>query len=196
MTVAMSRRWARLAALALGVAVAVGPVAVGPAALAAQQENRSDSPAAAQGPRATWQGPRGWAAFVQELGLTDQQLQEIRRIQLQAQEEQLPLRTELFRKRQELNLALRRAEPDEARIRALVQEIGQLRTQLDSARVQTHLRIRSVLTAEQRQKLEGLPWGAWGGHMPGGPWSGRAGMGRGGRMGGGFCPGPGAMGVR
>lgn len=165
----------------LAVAVLAVALAAPAAALAASQgqaQQPANPPAAGRPYGVGW--PRGLAAA---LGLTDQQRQEIQRIQLQAQEQLLPVTTELFRKRQELSLALRQPQPDEARIKSLVQDIGRLRTEVETARVETHLRILSVLTPEQRERLQALPRGAgWVG-----PRAGRAGHGFYGACGG---PGP------
>lgn len=178
-----------LAVLAAGL---LAVAAVAPATLAAQSQGDG---AGQDGVRTPAVRPYpmmgGWWALGQELGLTDQQRQEIRRIELQLQEQLLPVRTELFQKRQELALALRQDQPDASRVRALVQDIGRLRTEIQAARTEALLRIRSVLTPQQREKLQALGWGGWVGHVAGGPMGGRAGMGMRGRWGGGFCPGPG-----
>lgn len=170
-------RWNRQAAVSLLaglLAVLAGPMT----ALAASQGQGQASPPANSGAKQT--APPAWQrGLPEQLRLTDQQRQEIRRIQLQAQEQLLPVTTELFRKRQELALALRQPQLDEARIRNLVQEVGRLRTEVETARMETRLKVLSVLTPEQRERVQAL-WlrGGWGGP-------------RGGRAGHGACGGPG-----
>lgn len=150
-------------------------VAVGLAVAAASATVLAAPPRRAAGPVAqTWQAPAvgyGWQA----LGLTDEQIAKINDIQQKANEQALPIRSELFAKRQELALALRSSTLDPAKVKELVARINELEGQLAQIHIQAQLDVRGVLTDEQRAKLGTLGFGGFGGRG--------AGFGRGGCVG-------------
>ena len=187
MGAAWSHRLVRLSP----VAALLVAVALAWPALAATQGSDPDAPR--EPARAGSAEVRRRGGALAALGLTDEQRRQIQAIRLATQERLLPVTTELFGKRQELMLALQRPEPDAARVKALVEQIGRLRTQMESAWAEAYLEMRAVLTAEQRERLATLGMGAGWGRR--GPHPVRMGAGLG--MGpAGFCPGGGWMGHR
>jgi Spy/CpxP family protein refolding chaperone len=115
-----------------------------------------------------------------QLGLTDDQIERIHKIGDPAQAHMAELDEQLRAKEQELRRALEQHEGenvDEGVVNARLEEISALRLEMDKVMVLTPLRLRAVLTPEQRSKLVEL-WRdqgpdkmhSFGGpHGPGGP---------------------------
>ncbi len=85
------------------------------------------------------------------LNLTAEQQSQISDLRLQLQKEMLPLRSELMTKRNELKLLMTAEKPDMGKINRKIEEISKIRTEIQKKRVAHRLKIRSLLTEEQRK---------------------------------------------
>ena len=156
------------------VAAEAGPAA-GPVQepdTAVVQESPDDAPAAGQrvfnlrvrgpmGPGPTmWFRGRGmgewWTSprVAEELGLSDQQKQQLEKIAQDGRLKMIDLRADLEKQEVILGPLLRTFHPDEAQVLAQVDKVSQARAALEKQRVQTMLASRGVLTEEQWKKLE------------------------------------------
>lgn len=91
-----------------------------------------------------------------ELNLTDEQLEILNKNQQEMRRKMLPYRQELFTKRKELMQLLKETEPNKERADSLFREVVSLQMQLES-HIFDHLwHVRSMLTPEQRERLEVL----------------------------------------
>ncbi len=118
-----------------------------------------------------WMNPE----MAQKIGLTDQQKQQLEKINQDGQLKMIDLRADL--EKQEVLLApmMRAYHPDEAQVLAQLDKVSQARAALEKARVQTMLARRNVLTEEQWKTLRTTrmgfhrTFGPRGFHRPGGP---------------------------
>lgn len=94
--------------------------------------------------------------FVQELGLTSDQLAKIRDIQQQMYNKTRDLRIKLMDAMFELRQLRWQENPDQAAIDAKIKEINDLRDQLRQATQECRQNMDSVLTPEQKEKLQSL----------------------------------------
>lgn len=94
------------------------------------------------------------------LNLTDQQKQQIRKINLPQAQKTLPLRNELAEKEAHLRSLMSVREPDRAAIDRTVDEVGSLRKELFKAKIANDLKINEVLTEEQRSFRDMRPEGS------------------------------------
>jgi Spy/CpxP family protein refolding chaperone len=115
------------------------------------------SPAWAQPPRHRPLGPgpieRGLERDADRLGLEANTRAEIRKIAREARTRAEDRRGELEKLHQELRALLDAPEPDEAAVLAEADRIGALETEMHKDRLRTLLRIRALLTPEQRAEL-------------------------------------------
>ena len=93
---------------------------------------------------------------IRELNLTAEQRQQIRAIRQENQEERASINRRLREANRTLQDALDVDNPDEANIEPLLREVGMLQAAQMRMRVLSELRIRRVLTAEQRTLLREL----------------------------------------
>ena len=115
--------------------------------------------AAAQTPGKAGRGPgdgrdaghqaRGMAA---RLELTDAQSEAMAKIRAEGQARDVPLRKQLRQLRHELKGEMMKDEPSEKAAAGLARQMGEVRTRLQTARLQDRLAMRQLLTAEQRDK--------------------------------------------
>ncbi len=123
-------------------------------------------------------GPHGpdrcIARNADELGVDDATVEKIEAIVAAAREEAAPLREAVRAAREEMRTLLDADQPDEAAVMAQADEVSAAMAAMHKQRLATLLKIRALLTPEQRDKLKGM---CGPGH-------------RGGRGGG---PGPGAL---
>lgn len=96
-----------------------------------------------------WQHTR----MTRELGLSDGQIEEIRKANEEMRTAMQPLREELFKKRQELMLLLRDEDMDKAKVDMLIEQIAELQAKHDAQVFDRLLVMRKILTPEQRQRL-------------------------------------------
>ncbi|TFH41283.1 MAG: periplasmic heavy metal sensor [Chrysiogenales bacterium] len=93
------------------------------------------------------------AKMQKELGLTDVQVKEIGDINSEFEKKMLDYREKIAPKRIQLKKLLLEDTVDLVKVRALLQEIGNLRVELHLLRIQHRLEIESKLTAEQKAKV-------------------------------------------
>ncbi|WP_049757125.1 Spy/CpxP family protein refolding chaperone [Ammonifex degensii] len=105
--------------------------------------------------------------LVQELGLTSEQLAQIRDIQQQMYNQTRDLRIKLMDAMFELRQLRWQENPDRAAIDAKIKEIKNLRDQLRQAAREYRQKMDSILTPEQKEKLQSLR-GSRGWHGRGG----------------------------
>lgn len=97
-----------------------------------------------------WTSPR----VAEELGLSDQQKQQLEKISQDGRLKMIDLRADLEKQEVVLGPMLRTFHPDEAQVLAQVGKVSQARAALEKERIQTMLESRGVLTEEQWKKLE------------------------------------------
>ncbi len=96
-----------------------------------------------------WQQTR----MARELGLSNDQIQEMRKANEEMRIAMQPLREELFTKRQELMSLLRDEDVDRAKADMLIEQIADLQTRHDAEIFERLLVMKKILTPEQRQRL-------------------------------------------
>jgi Spy/CpxP family protein refolding chaperone len=96
----------------------------------------------------------GLEALQSEIGLTDQQVAEIRRIHSEARKAGIRRTADLRIARMELHELLGAATVDEARIAARVKAISELQAAAFKERTESQLAVRRLVTAEQYQKMQ------------------------------------------
>jgi len=104
-------------------------------------------------------GRRSFEFFLdlrEELGLTDEQVDKLKSIKLEHQKAAIKTESELKLKRLELRELMEAGEPDEFAVKAKVEEIGELKTQLAMNRIDGGLKARKVLTDKQQKQLKEL----------------------------------------
>lgn len=96
-----------------------------------------------------WRNPR----IAEEVGLNDQQKQQLEKISQASRLKMIDLRADLEKQQVILGPMLQTYHPDEGQVLAQVEKVSQARTALQKQRVQTMLATRNVLTEEQWNKL-------------------------------------------
>jgi Spy/CpxP family protein refolding chaperone len=94
--------------------------------------------------------------FADELGLTEEQLTTIQKKQFQTKKAAIELRSKIQIARLELRELIQSENPDVNTIKQKIEKIGELKSKLRFAKVQSRLEVRNTLTSEQLQKLKGL----------------------------------------
>lgn len=141
----------RLAAFTLGLVLCTLPVCA-----QSQEENALPPPPPGGGRGAMHQPPGGEGDIP---NLTDQQKDQIRKLDVALAEKTLALRNELAEKETHLRSLMTARVPDRAAVDKSAEEIGNLRTELLRARVANELNLRDVLTEEQRALRDMRPEG-------------------------------------
>jgi protein CpxP len=121
----------------------------------------------------------------EQLGLTDQQKEQIRQVMLDTRKKNIDVEAKQKLARLELHELIGADTPDQSKINAKIAELSKFHETLMRNHIESMLAIQKVLTPEQRKKAKELrPFGLHGGmrHLGGGP-----GMMRGGGFG--FGPG-------
>jgi Spy/CpxP family protein refolding chaperone len=119
----------------------------------ALQGEPADDPAM-QGPPGMM-GPRTGMAAPDpetEMGLSEEQLSQLRALRSEAAKAGLRARTDMQLKQMELEELLEAEEPDEAAIQSKLRELSDARHALMQQRIANRLAMRRVLTPEQRAK--------------------------------------------
>ena len=112
----------------------------------------------AQEPRRARRG--GLEALQGDIGLTDAQVAEIRRIHTEARKAGIRRNADLRIARMELHELLGAATVDEARIAARVKAISDLQAAAFKERTESQLAVRRLVTAEQFEKMQQVKRGA------------------------------------
>ncbi|MBE0432070.1 periplasmic heavy metal sensor [candidate division WOR-3 bacterium] len=94
--------------------------------------------------------------IVRELGLSEKQIEKIKKENEEMRETMLPLRQELFMKRQELMSMLREERIDREKTDTLIEQIARLQVKHDAQVFERLARIKTILTQEQQERLGGL----------------------------------------
>jgi len=97
--------------------------------------------------------------LIESLNLTEEQKTEIKNIDLNFQKELLGLRNDIEINQLEIKILFLETEPNLVKIRAKLQEIADLQTELKMKGIEEYLAVKSILTSEQQGKLpEGIPF--------------------------------------
>lgn len=94
--------------------------------------------------------PDGQSKMLNIPGLTDEQKAEIEKIRLQTQKEALPIRNGMREKRARLNTLSTAEKADMNEINKVVEQIGDLQTQLMKKRETAKQQVRSLLNEDQK----------------------------------------------
>jgi len=86
--------------------------------------------------------------------LTEEQKAQIDALKMNLEKEMLPMKTKLEVKQAELQELLVADSPNKGAIDKKIDEIGSLRTQIQKKRIDNRLKIRALLTPEQRVKFD------------------------------------------
>ena len=93
------------------------------------------------------------------LNLTAEQKEKIANLKLSFREETLDLRTELTRKRLEIQKLLLEKSPDLTTVYALVDEMAPIQAEIQKKAIEFRFKLKDLLTEEQLDKLPGLGLG-------------------------------------
>jgi Spy/CpxP family protein refolding chaperone len=97
--------------------------------------------------------------LVESLNLSEEQKTEIQKIDLNFQKEMLGLKNEVEINQLEIKILFLEKDPELVKIRAKLQEIADLQTELKMKGIEEYLAVKSILTPEQQEKLpEGIPF--------------------------------------
>lgn len=105
--------------------------------------------------------------MMDEVKLTEQQLEKIAALRVETQKKVIPLRSEIQLAQLELRTALDKDPVDTKAVHDQIEAIGRLKTQMRILQVDMRIQARNLLTPEQRSKAKGWMFGL--GH---GPWGG------------------------
>ena len=93
------------------------------------------------------------------LGLTAEQKEKIANLKLSFKEETLDLRTELTRKRLEIQKLLLEKSPDLTTVYALVDEMAPIQAEIQKKAIEFRFKLKDLFTEEQLDKFPGLGLG-------------------------------------
>lgn len=97
-----------------------------------------------------WENPR----IAEQIGLNDQQKQQLEKISLASRLKTIDLRADLEKQQVILEPMLQTYHPDEEQVLAQVEKVSQARAALEKEHIQTMLVTRNVLTEDQWNKLK------------------------------------------
>lgn len=109
--------------------------------------------ASAKGPRGSNGPPRRVTEFAEKLGLDEATIVKLRGVEGEGREEGHAIRLRLKVLKAELRELLGSEAPDESTVMEKADAIGKLETDARKIRLRTMIRVRGLLTAEQREKL-------------------------------------------
>ena len=133
------RNWQRAAILALAVALVFGTVqAAGAAGLPAR-------PLVAEGPH---------GGQLMSLGLSDQQLAQIRELEQTTYNRTRKLRVQMMDTKFALSQLKLQTNVDQAAVNAKTKELQDLRAEMENNRLQARQKLQAILTPEQWNKLQ------------------------------------------
>ncbi|MCI0690972.1 Spy/CpxP family protein refolding chaperone [candidate division KSB1 bacterium] len=92
----------------------------------------------------------------EELGLTDQQKEQIRQVMLDTRKKNIDVEAKQKLARIELHELMGADTPDQSKINAKISELSKLHETLMRNRIESHLAVQKVLTPEQRKKAKEL----------------------------------------
>ena len=91
--------------------------------------------------------------FIQELGLDDDTLSQIKEIRRGSRDSKLDLEYKIKKAKNALKDLLSEDNPRESEVMDAVEEVGELETTMRKSRLRTMLKINALLTPEQRTKF-------------------------------------------
>ena len=103
-----------------------------------------------------FRGEKAWGmkdAIFSELNLTEEQEGKVKALRDSQRQDITPLRTEMLRKRAELQLLWLEDKPDGEKIKAKQKEMREIRGQIQDKMTDFRLAVHSILTPEQRSQL-------------------------------------------
>lgn len=109
----------------------------------------------AQSPRPSERSERGPARLMQQLNLSNAQMQQLATIRQKYQQQMMELKQQLQTNRNQLRQMMTGTE-SAAAIRDKHQQMSNLRQQMESLRFESMLEMRNVLTPQQRQEFAQL----------------------------------------
>jgi Spy/CpxP family protein refolding chaperone len=120
------------------------------------------------------EGPRHLNRLDEYLNLSDEQKNDVEKLQLDFQKATLSMRNKIREKNAQLNTMVTEGA-DKKEIDKVIDEIGDLRTGIHKSMIDTHLKIRDLLNDEQKVKFDNhfLTRPGMQGHMGGFGWQGR-----------------------
>jgi Spy/CpxP family protein refolding chaperone len=89
-----------------------------------------------------------------EIGLSDAQVGKLKELEFAAEKERIDLDASLEKAHLELRELMSNSNPDENKIGQQVKKIGERRTNMMLAAVEKMLKVRRILTDEQKQKMK------------------------------------------
>lgn len=105
---------------------------------------------------------KGWMGITPPL--TTEQKEKIAVMRIDHQKGTIDLRADLQKKRLDLRTLMMATSPNEKKINAVIEEMGALKTQLQKQRVSHLLKVRELLTPEQRASWKARGFGLDGRH--------------------------------
>jgi len=103
-----------------------------------------------------FRGEKAWGMkdrLLSELGLTEEQEGNMKALRDSQRKDMTPLKTEMLRKRAELQLLWLEDQPDGEKIKAKQKEMRETRGQIQDKVTDFRLAVHSILTPEQRSQL-------------------------------------------
>lgn len=93
---------------------------------------------------------------LKQLKLTDKQENELKEIRLSMEKERIRQQAEMSIKRLELEALMEEGKPNLEKIYQKVEEIGKIQTEILKGKIGSILKIKSILTKEQQEKIKKL----------------------------------------
>jgi len=104
--------------------------------------------------------------FAEKLDLTADQIKKMKDLHVDARKKTIPLTADLKLARLELREMIRDGASETA-VDSKIDQISSIRSEIQKVRTRVHLSVVNMLTAEQKEKLETMPFGCGFGHGPG-----------------------------
>ena len=101
-------------------------------------------------------GAQGILTFADEIGLTDDQISEIKEMTVAFKLKQVDARAEMQKEQIKLRTMMRDENSDENTVNAAIDKVAQLNAQLKKMRYNHSQKVRNILTDEQKEKLKNL----------------------------------------
>lgn len=155
------RKWSLVVGVVALAVLATTVLAVGPGPRAGAGCQDCPGPGYGAGPGAGFGpgGGKGFGRMAEELNLSKDQMDKLAEMRKRHWDDVQPLRSEMFKRRQEMrDLFTNPAATDDA-IRAKQKEVNALQQTMRDKMVQFKLEQRSVFTTDQLTKLKDLPYG-------------------------------------
>ena len=99
--------------------------------------------------------------MVADLGLSDEQVEKLKAADFAAQEQRLAVKAEMDSLHLQMEQAFAADKVDDKAIQALAEKLGAAKSKMITQRVATRLQMKTLLTAEQQDKLKSLRQSKW-----------------------------------